>query len=179
MPPHEWALTHMSVDPKHPDEVTCEACGIVALRFTTHGDATIEIRVTDAVRALFRNAFGETFRPEDVPRVPAECEPPYTGESVKRAFEPEANRLFAPWLVGRPEGYTPDPRTKELVGLSYWLREELGRLGLNEADRKTQEGRYHRESRSQDDLFAVVARVLNEAKNGVIPQNRVPHRRWG
>jgi hypothetical protein len=81
--------------------------------------------------------------------------------------------------VGRPQGWTPDERTKELVTLGLWLREELTRLGLSEDDRKTQESYFHRHSRSDENLFELAAQVMNDARVGNIPQNRVPHRRWG
>lgn len=178
---HAWTLVRHRDDPSKPDDIACEACGIAALRYHagTEAEHVIDVHVKAAVKKIFEDPFGDTFRPESVPPVDPECSPPYTPESVRAAFEPEADRLFAPWTEGRGATYTPDPRTKELVGLGFWIREELSRLGFTERERRTQEARYNRESRSHDDLFACAARVLNEAKNGVIDIDRRPLRRWG
>ena len=103
----------------------------------------------------------------------------YDADTVTAQVAPQLDRLFAPWRVGRPDGWIPDPRTKELVCIGLWLREELTRLGLSDTDRKTQEGYYHRHSRSDENLYELAAKVLNDAVAGDIPQNRKPHRRWG
>lgn len=98
---------------------------------------------------------------------------------IRGILEREGARLFAPWAVGRPEGWTTDRRTHDMICLGFWLREELTRQGLSDADRKTQESYFHRWSRSHEDLFALVANILKDAEDGNIEQNRVPHHRWG
>ncbi len=103
----------------------------------------------------------------------------YTAEEVRRVFETEGDRLFAPWAVGRPEGWVPDPRTKELIALGYWIGEQLVALGCNEDDRKTQESFYNRWSRSEHDLYALAAETLNTVLDGKVEQGRIPLRRWG
>lgn len=90
-----------------------------------------------------------------------------------------ADRLFAPWAVGRPENWIPDPRTKDLICIGYWINEELIEIGVNEIDRRTQNSFYNRWSRSEEDLFELAAKTLNMALDGQIEQNRVPLRRWG
>lgn len=101
-----------------------------------------------------------------------------TPEAVRAAVEADLDRLFAPWMVGRPPNYSPDRATKHLVSLGFWLDEELRKLGCNDADRKTQLGKYHRLSRTYD-IWQVAAECLNDVLDGLVEQGRVPHRRWG
>ena len=103
----------------------------------------------------------------------------YTSESVKLAVEADRERLFAPHAVGRPATWRPDPRTRDLVCIGYWLREELRRMGASEDDRRTQEWYYNRWSRSVEDLFALAAETLNTVLDERVERGRVPHHRWG
>ena len=103
---------------------------------------------------------------------------PYTATNVRQAVENNLDRLFAPWMVGRPDNYSPGPDTKLLVSLGYWLTEELTRIGANEADRRTQEWKYNRLSRTFD-IWETAAECLNDVLEGRVEQNRVGHRRWG
>ena len=68
--------------------------------------------------------------------------------------------------------------TKRLISLGYWLNEELVKLGANEADRKTQIWKYNRMSRTYD-VWETAAECLNDVLDGIVEQNRRPHRRWG
>lgn len=102
----------------------------------------------------------------------------YTAEAVRAAVEADIDRLFAPWCVGRSENYTADPATKQLVALGYWLDEELTKIGMNDADRRTQCWKYNRLSRTYD-IWQTAADCLNEALEGNVEQNRRGHRRWG
>lgn len=74
----------------------------------------------------------------------------YTAQAVRTCVEADVDRLFAPWRVGRPDTWIPDPATKMLVSLGYWLNEELTRVCDNEADVRTQLWKYNRESRTYD-----------------------------
>lgn len=111
----------------------------------------------------------------------------YTAESVRAAIEPHRERLFAPYAVGRQEGWACDLRTKDLVCLGNWLQEELVRLGCNDDDRRTQWQFYHRWSRSDWDLFELTAETLNAVLDGKVEQGRESHpargdgrrHRWG
>lgn len=103
----------------------------------------------------------------------------YTSHDINEDVARNEERLFAPWMVGRPDGYKADSRTKATVCLSYWLREELTKLGLSEDDRKIQENAFHRWSRSRDDVFELAAEIMNDAASGNILRDRVPHHRWG
>jgi hypothetical protein len=103
----------------------------------------------------------------------------YTAEEVRREVGKHFHRLFAPYAVGRPETWVPDPRTKDLVSIGYWITEQLVALGVNDNDRRTQQQFYSRWSRSDDDLFDLAARTLNTVLDGKVEQDRVPHRRWG
>jgi hypothetical protein len=103
----------------------------------------------------------------------------YTAEHIRQAVDADRERLFAPYAVGRPERWTPDQRTRDLICIGHWLREELQRLGVTEDDRRTQERYYNRWSRSMEDLFALAAETLNMVLDGQVEQGRIPHRRWG
>src|SRR5271170_5548125 len=99
----------------------------------------------------------------------------YTAESVREAIEPHRERLFASYAANRLPNWSCDLRTKDLVCLGNWLQEELVRLGCNDDDRRTQWHFYHRWSRSDWDLFELVAQALNAVLDGQVEQNRVPH----
>ena len=98
---------------------------------------------------------------------------------MREAIERDRDRLFAPYAVGRPPTWVPDPRTVHLICIGYWLVEQLVALGCNDDDRRTQQQFYNRWSRSDDDLFDLAARTLNAVLDSDVQQNRVPHRRWG
>lgn len=103
----------------------------------------------------------------------------YTAESVKEAVEAKREELFAPYAIGRPDNWTCDLRTKDLVCIGNWLPTELTAIGINDTDRRTQQWKYNRESRSDLDLWQCAADIMNESLDGKIEQNRVPHHRWG
>ncbi len=102
----------------------------------------------------------------------------YTVQNIRDAVVADIDRLFAPWLVGRSETYTPDPVTRELIALGYWLNEELTKLCGNDEDRRTQLSKYNRLSRTYD-IWETATECLNEALDGNVTQNRRTHRRWG
>jgi hypothetical protein len=102
----------------------------------------------------------------------------YTAESVKASVDPDRDRLFAPYALGRPENWSYDLRTHDLVCVGNWLPEELVRLGVNDIDRRTQQWKFNRLSRTYD-VFESAAETLNEVLDGEVEQNRRPHRRWG
>lgn len=104
--------------------------------------------------------------------------PRYDTAAVSAAVLADIDRLFSPWLVGRPANYSTDTATKQLIALGYWLREELQRLGCNEADIKTQLWKYNRLSRTYD-VWQVAAECLNDVLDGAVEQGRIGHRRWG
>jgi hypothetical protein len=110
-------------------------------------------------------------------RTPDVLEKRYTAEQVKGWVEEDLARLFAPWLVGRAETYVPDPATKQLVALGYWLREELS-LVCNETDTRTQLSKFNRLSRTYD-VWETAAECMNDVLDGKVEQGRRPHRRWG
>ncbi len=101
----------------------------------------------------------------------------YTAEQIRLAVEQDIERLFAPWMVGRQEGYTVDKATKNTIATGYWLNEQLA-LICTDVDRRTQGWKFNRLSRTYD-VFEVAAEVMNEALEGNVEQNRRPHRRWG
>ena len=103
----------------------------------------------------------------------------YTEDAVRTVVVAAEERLFAPWREGRPETWRPSTQTKDMVCVGFWLREELTRLGFSDDDRKIQEAKFHRWSRSRLDVFLLAAELLNEALEGEIERDRKPHRRWG
>lgn len=103
----------------------------------------------------------------------------YTAESIKRIVEVNAERLFAPWLVGRPDTYVASPGLKSLVSLGYFLHEELTKIAANEDDRRTQEQKYNRLSRTYD-IWESAAECLNDVILGTIPKfDGRRCKRWG
>lgn len=101
----------------------------------------------------------------------------WTSLLVKREVEDNMERLLVPWMIGRPENYTIDAYTKNVIATGYWLDEKLMKI-CTDADRKTQCWKFNRMSRTYD-VFEVAAECMNEALNGTVEQNRKPHRRWG
>lgn len=102
----------------------------------------------------------------------------YTADSVREAVETKREELFASYIVGRPANWSCDNRTKDLVCIANWLAEELATIA-NDTDRRTQQWKYNRESRSVTDLFQCAADIMNETLDGKVEQNRKPHYRWG
>jgi len=102
----------------------------------------------------------------------------YDVESIKREVEADVDRLFAPWTLNRPENWKPDPATKTLVALGYWLDEELRRICESEDDRRTQLLKFNRFSRTYD-VWETVVECLNDVVEHNVQQHRRGHRRWG
>lgn len=100
-----------------------------------------------------------------------------TPTSVKEQVDLNLERLLAPWMVGRPDGYSMSSDARYAVAVGRWLDEQLRTL-CNDEDRKTQGWKFSRLSRSYD-IFAAAAECLNEALQGTVEQGRRPHRRWG
>ena len=103
----------------------------------------------------------------------------YTADIIRLAVDSNIDTLFASYSVGRPVNWTVDVRTKDLVCLAVWLQNELAAIGLSDADRRTQQLKFNRESRSDLDLFECAANIMNEALDGNVEQNRKMHHRWG
>ena len=101
----------------------------------------------------------------------------WTASQVKAAVDADIDRLLAPWMVGRPANYSMCESAKYTVATSYWLNEQLTPI-CNDADRKTQCGKFHRLSRTYD-IFETAAECMNDVAQGKVEQNRKPHRRWG
>lgn len=105
--------------------------------------------------------------------------PSYDSATVRAQVEGDIDRLFAPWALGRPENWKPDPTTKLVIALGYWLDAELRSLDIDDEGRKIQLLHFNRWSRSVDDLFGLAAETMNDAVAGRIDRDRKPHRRWG
>jgi hypothetical protein len=103
----------------------------------------------------------------------------YTAESVRTAVEERRTELFASYSVGRSANWTCDQQTKDLICLANWLADELTKIGTSDVDRRTQQWKFNRESRSKTDLFQCAADIMNETLRGEVEQNRIPHHRWG
>lgn len=103
----------------------------------------------------------------------------YDKESVRTDVEQKSERLLQSFVANRPRNWSCDSRTKELVSIGAWLREEMTSLELDELGRKTQEGEFNRVSRSVDDLYELAASIMNDVLIDNIKRDRKPHRRWG
>jgi hypothetical protein len=103
----------------------------------------------------------------------------YTARDIKDVVNNDTVRLFAPWAVGRPEGWQPDSRTKDIVCVAAWMDEELRRLHIDDEGRKIQLWYFNRWTRSVDDVFEVAAEAMNAAVEDRIDRQRNPHKRWG
>lgn len=103
----------------------------------------------------------------------------YTPTAIREAVLNDIPRLFAPYSEGRGPNWSTDTRTKEVLCLTQWLREEMTRLNLDDLGRITQEGEFNRVSRSCPDVFEAAAEVMNAVVEDRIDRYRKPHRRWG
>lgn len=103
----------------------------------------------------------------------------YTRESVFLEIESDRESLFAHWSRGRPSNWSCDPRTRDLICTAEWLKRKLRSLVPDEIGRHVLESQFHRFSRSEDDLFSLAARIVNDAADDKIDRDRRPHRRWG
>ena len=103
----------------------------------------------------------------------------YTSQVIRERVEADIERLFAPWTVGRSENWKPDPTTKSLIALGYWLTEELSKVCKDDDDRRTLQAKYNRLSRTYD-IWESAAECMNNAVDDTIPQfNSRRCKRWG
>jgi hypothetical protein len=103
----------------------------------------------------------------------------YTADSIQESVYARQEELFEPYARGRPDHWKCDTTTRDLVCIGNWITSELIALGCNDADRRTQQMKYHREMRSSYNLWQTAAEVMNEVLDGTVEQNRIPHRKWG
>jgi hypothetical protein len=101
----------------------------------------------------------------------------YTAQMIKEIIETNLECLLQPWMVGRSQNYVMDSTAKFVVATGYWLEQELSKI-CNDADRRTQCWKFNRMSRTYD-VFEIASECMNEALNGLVEQNRKPHKRWG
>jgi len=103
----------------------------------------------------------------------------YTVEQIKFEVDRDSERLFQSYSTNRPENWSTDTRTRQLICLGHWLHEELVKLNVDDLGRRVQELQYNRRSRSEEDLFLLVTTIMNETIDDKIDRNRVAHKRWG
>lgn len=103
----------------------------------------------------------------------------YSADAIEAWVTGESERLFAPWAVGRPEGWKCDSRTRDIVCISFWLMEELTAIGIDNKGRVTQQAQFNRYSRSDENLWELAAQIMNDSVDGNIDRDRKTHRRWG
>ncbi len=96
----------------------------------------------------------------------------YTEGEVRQRVQADSARLFSSYTVGRPKGWATDDRTKELVCLSIWLREELLARGVDGEARIRQEWLFNRKSRAEENLFELAARIMNDTIDGKLDAYR-------
>lgn len=110
---------------------------------------------------------------------PERLDDAYTVSSVMSAVRRNADRLFAPYAVGRSPTWACDQRTRDVWCIGCWMGEELTRLNVGDDVRRTQQAEFNRYSRSDEDLWARAASIMNAAVLGDVDVNRKTHRRWG
>ncbi len=103
----------------------------------------------------------------------------YTPEQIRIEIDSNSERLFSSYSMNRPENWSTDKRTKQLICLGHWLHEELVKLNIDDLGRRVQELQFNRRSRSEEDLFLLVSIIMNETLEDKIDRNRVAHKRWG
>lgn len=103
----------------------------------------------------------------------------YTADGIRYQVSADFERLFSSYAAGRGPNWTCDRRTKDIVTISIWMREELTRIGMDDLGRRTQENAFNRHSRADTDLFELTAQLMNDALDDNIDRFRRPHRRWG
>lgn len=104
----------------------------------------------------------------------------YTLEQIKLEIEKNQSRLFLSYSIGRPDNWSCDTRTRDIVCISVWLNEELNRILIDDPARKAQISKFNRLSRTYYDVYQLAVELMNDAINDVnIDRNRIGHRRWG
>jgi hypothetical protein len=104
----------------------------------------------------------------------------YTLEQIKSIIENNQSRLFFSYSSGRPDNWSCDTRTREIICISVWLNEELSLIQIDDAARIAQISKFNRLSRSYHDVYALALEVINDAVNdNNVDRNRIGHRRWG
>jgi len=104
---------------------------------------------------------------------------PYTAEEIARIVANNSIELFAEYSAGRPPNWSVNNRTRELVCIAKWMNQEMVAMGLDDLGRRMQEAQFNRFSRSDEDLYALAARIMNDTLEDRIDRKRKPHRRWG
>jgi hypothetical protein len=102
----------------------------------------------------------------------------YDALFIKRDVLAKIDELFTPWSIGRPETWVPSPDTKNLIALGYWLDDELKKVCVDDADRRTQLLKFNRLSRTYD-IWETAAECINDVIDGTVEKNHKSHRRWG
>ena len=103
----------------------------------------------------------------------------YTASGVKESVDADREHLMGAWALGRPENWSCNQQTKDLICIGNWLDEEMRRRWLDDLGRITQTSQFNRRSRSEDDLWTLAAEIMNQVVNDKIDRQRKPHRRWG
>jgi len=103
----------------------------------------------------------------------------YNAEMIQRAVEEDMANLFNPWTLNRPENWKPDPATKAIISLGYFLDAELKCLLVEPEDRRTLLQKFNRISRSHD-IWESAAECLNNVLDESIPKYESRRcKRWG
>ena len=63
--------------------------------------------------------------------------------------------------------------------MGLWLGEEMTRKGVDDLGMRVQLATFNRHSRSDEDLFDLAARIMNDTLSENFDRNRRTHRRWG
>jgi hypothetical protein len=103
----------------------------------------------------------------------------YTSTSIMKNVKEDEQNLFASYSSGRPENWSCDSRTRDLICIGNWIDSELKRLDIDDLGRRAQTSQFNRRSRSEDDLWELAAQIMNDSIAGNIDRFRKPLRRWG
>lgn len=87
--------------------------------------------------------------------------------------------MFEEYASQKPERWSCDSRTRDLICIGNWLSEQFAEAHLDDVGRRAQEWQFNRRSRSEEDLFALAAEIMNDTEAGKIDRDRIPLRRWG
>jgi hypothetical protein len=101
-----------------------------------------------------------------------EVKPQYTSESVRTSLQPKHQEYFARLAVGQSPRWKCDQRTSDLFCLQQWLMDELVFLKCPDLDRVDTQNYFNRKARSEEDLFELAAKAVNNYLQGGIERYR-------
>lgn len=96
----------------------------------------------------------------------------YTKERIEENLAPKYQTYFAKLAVGQPANWKCDKRGADLFVLAQWLMDELILLKAEDLDKRDVQSVFNRKSRAEEDLYALMAKILNDYLDGKIERFR-------